>query len=545
MPDFKKAFRTCLLLGIVRENSIVNAQWEMQFEPCDPIVKENSKITCLNKWGQTQCKLGCVNHYQRLRTNKDQTLKTKCFVRPNGNFWNKELFDCKTCKNLFPLSNNPNKNQFNMNCSLKNRAGFKLKKCNFRCKNRSQRIWYGQNGGTKQIKNAICGCYLKEDDGQCHWRQGKKTFDLPDSPNHFDNWYCSVNPTAAPTTTSIIIATTSTTFASATASATAPNDSSTTAAATPSPEPVKECGVPKDSITFSSKHQPISILSDDGSVLSRSATIPPEAKGPRIVNGDLAGEYDWPWQVGLREKKFNGVQYDHSFCGGSIISSRFVLTAAHCTEDTYVHKLYVTAGHLSRKNGPASTEPHYQIHAAEAFIDHPGYNGQTLKNDIALIKTATPFEWSDAVKPVCFPSQNTRPDDRINRQTFPSENSEQFNDPICAVTGYGTTGPNDPIENNNKLLHATVPVILQAECEKYYEKYGVFSSNICAGYVEGGTDSCSGDSGGPLVCYQGGTWVQLGIVSWGAGCAEAQSPGVYTRVTDFLDWINGHIENNP
>ena len=64
-------------------------------------------------------------------------------------------------------------------------------------------------------------------------------------------------------------------------------------------------------------------------------------------------------------------------------------------------------------------------------------------------------------------------------------------------------GPNDPNDNKDKLLHATVPIILQAECAKYYEKYGVFSSNICAGYVEGGTDSCSGDSGGPLVCYQG------------------------------------------
>ena len=77
--------------------------------------------------------------FERLRTNKNQALKTKCYVR-DVNFWNKELFDCATCANLFPLSNNPNKNQFDMNCSLKNRAGFKLKKCNFRCKNRSQRL---------------------------------------------------------------------------------------------------------------------------------------------------------------------------------------------------------------------------------------------------------------------------------------------------------------------------------------------------------------------------------------------------------------------
>ena len=63
-----------------------------------------------------------------------------------------------------------------------------------------------------------------------------------------------------------------------------------------------------------------------------------------------------------------------------------------------------------------------------------------MKNDIALIKTATPFVWSEAVKPVCLPEKNTRPDDRIDRESFPTRNTEQANDPMCAVTGYGTTG---------------------------------------------------------------------------------------------------------
>ena len=125
-------------------------------------------------------------------------MKTKCTEVTIGHYWNKKLFDCATCKNLYPLSNNPNENQFQIDCSLTNRAGSKLKKCNFRCKNRSHRsvkkcslyknlsldnfsrIWYGENGGTKQIQNVICRCFLEEDDGLCHWRQGKKeTFDLP------------------------------------------------------------------------------------------------------------------------------------------------------------------------------------------------------------------------------------------------------------------------------------------------------------------------------------------------------------------------------
>ena len=76
------------------------------------------------------------------------------------------------------------------------------------------------------------------------------------------------------------------------------------------------------------------------------------------------------------------------------------------------------------------------------MIAHPGYNDNTLEDDIALIKTKTPFEWTEAVKPVCLPAQNTRPDDRINRETFPKTNDEQSNDPVCAVSGYGTTGTN-------------------------------------------------------------------------------------------------------
>ena len=74
------------------------------------------------------------------------------------------------------------------------------------------------------------------------------------------------------------------------------------------------------------------------------------------------------------------------------------------------------------------------------MVEHPGYHDKTLDNDIALIKTAEPFEWTEAVKPICFPAQNTRPDDRINRESFPTTNAEQENDPVCAVTGYGTTG---------------------------------------------------------------------------------------------------------
>ena len=78
----------------------------------------------------------------------------------------------------------------------------------------------------------------------------------------------------------------------------------------------------------------------------------------------------------------------------------------------------------------------------------------------------------------------------------------------------------------------------------YTTTYSVFESQICSGYVEGGTDTCQGDSGGPMVCFQDGSWKLVGITSWGIGCAERKSPGVYTRVTDYLDWISEQIQYN-
>ena len=130
------------------------------------------------------------------------------------------------------------------------------------------------------------------------------------------------------------------------------------------------------------------------------------------------------------------------------------------------------------------------------------------------------------MQPICLPTKNFRPDDGIKRQSFPVSNNEQENDPICAIAGYGAQGMthiekyfiyycqselNEILaefgEGGKILSYATVPIILQAECETYYpdidSKFEIQSNNICAGYVEGRIDSCFGDAGGPLLCYQG------------------------------------------
>ena len=89
-------------------------------------------------------------------------------------------------------------------------------------------------------------------------------------------------------------------------------------------------------------------------------------------------------------------------------------------------------------------------------------------------------------------------------------------------------------------MEVEVPIIGLEKCQELYKNDDpVASTNICAGYDEGGKDACSGDSGGPLVCPDSeDDWVLHGVTSWGVGCAEAGNPGVYTRVESYIDWIN-------
>jgi secreted trypsin-like serine protease len=86
-----------------------------------------------------------------------------------------------------------------------------------------------------------------------------------------------------------------------------------------------------------------------------------------------------------------------------------------------------------------------------------------------------------------------------------------------------------------------VPLMRDTDCRRYYgtkkPPKRVSATMMCAGAEEGGIDACKGDSGGPLVCYRG-TWTLQGVVSWGSGCGDEQAPGVYTRLTAFLHWIN-------
>ncbi|KAF5922320.1 chymotrypsinogen B-like [Diceros bicornis minor] len=238
--------------------------------------------------------------------------------------------------------------------------------------------------------------------------------------------------------------------------------------------------------------------------------IYPELSGlSRIVNGEDAVPSSWPWQVSLQTRS------GFHFCGGSLISQRWVVTAAHCGVRKS-HRVVAGASDLG------SDEEAVQVLRIAEVFEHPLWDQYTVRNDIALLKLATPARLSETVSPVCLPRANA---------SFPVGSR-------CATTGWGKTRYNAN-KTPDRLQQAVLPLLSNAECKKYW---GTKIANvmICAG--ASGVASCMGDSGGPLVCQKDGAWTLVGIVSWGSGRCLPFSPGVYARVTEFIPWVREVME---
>ncbi|XP_012864950.1 PREDICTED: transmembrane protease serine 4 [Dipodomys ordii] len=237
-------------------------------------------------------------------------------------------------------------------------------------------------------------------------------------------------------------------------------------------------------------------------------------KSPRVVGGEEASVDSWPWQV--------SVQYNQQHvCGGSILDPLWILTAAHCFRKYLdVSNWKVRAGSDQLGNFPS-------LPVAKIFVTK--HNPLSPKEkDIALVKLQHPLTFSATVRPICLPF--------FDETLAPAT-------PLWVI-GWGLTEQNGG-KMSDTLLQATVQVIDSTRCNAEDAYQGEVSEKmLCAGLPGGGVDTCQGDSGGPLM-YQSDQWQVVGIVSWGYGCGGPSTPGVYTKVTAYLDWIYTVRKSEP
>nr|XP_061807660.1 prostasin-like [Nerophis lumbriciformis] len=244
----------------------------------------------------------------------------------------------------------------------------------------------------------------------------------------------------------------------------------------------------------------------------------PAIQTNRIVGGMDASVGAWPWQVSIQKDAVH-------VCGGSIITENWILSAAHCfpnPSDLSSYTIYAGWYYLNNFN------PHQSAHRVSNVVIPSGYVDPHRGKDVALVRLSSPLTWSDWISPVCLPGSSMQ---------FPGGMR-------CHVTGWGHIRNNIPLPGAGPLQEVQVPIIPQDSCREMYstEQVDILYDMICAGYQEGGKDSCQGDSGGPLVCQMvNGTWVQAGVVSFGIGCAEANQPGVYARLTTYSSFIRDNI----
>ncbi len=264
-----------------------------------------------------------------------------------------------------------------------------------------------------------------------------------------------------------------------------------------------------------------------GGAAAAGAAPPPPGTGPstQVIGGDVSPKGAWPMQAALL---LPGVAdgYDAQFCGGTLVAARWVLTAAHCVaaEDGGViapAEVEVAVGVRRLADITAADRT-----TVTQVVSHPRYrwdDGWSAgRYDVALLRLDRSLPGPYA------------------QLAGPAQDAGWGKGTVATVVGWGTTEAGAP-KYAHVLRQTQVPVVDDSTCKSIYpELHG--PSTLCAGWLGiGGRDACQGDSGGPLWVSIDTTWRQVGVVSGGSGCAEAEHPGTYGDVRGLHPWIVGTI----
>ena len=234
----------------------------------------------------------------------------------------------------------------------------------------------------------------------------------------------------------------------------------------------------------------------------------------RVAGGWPADRNEWPWVVMMMNR-------GRQFCDGSIIDEYHILTAAHCVAQmraSDVTSLIVRAGAHNLQN--SARESGVQDVGVKLVVKHKDFTMETLHSDIAILVLKEPIKYTATVRAVCLPK---------GKDTYAGQKG--------TVVGWGLLRESG--SRPTVLQELTMEIWDNARCSSTYGSTapaGIKDTMLCAG--KKGKDSCSGDSGGPFVKPVGNHWEQIGVVSWGIGCGKDIYPGVYTRVTHMMEWID-------
>lgn len=185
-----------------------------------------------------------------------------------------------------------------------------------------------------------------------------------------------------------------------------------------------------------------------------------------------------------------------------------------------------TAADRKQQLAAHAKKTYFKEYRVASIKQHPKFQRNGFYNDIGLIELKSEVDYDDLISPVCLPTEHDLKRDMSGY--------------MATVLGWGTLSYGG--QGSKLLQQVSMPIWTNKDCDERYLQH-IGKSFVCAGFLTGGKDACQGDSGGPLmVGDKSGRWTLHGVVSFGKTCAQAGYPGVYTRVTEYLDWIRDNTK---